>query len=126
MVFEAKFVTVKGFVLAVAILLLANCSKIQAGCGDHVELGGIFVHKDHSTDSVPVNGRPCFGPQCSKKSQGLPGVPQGVTKNWVEKNGLCSATELPECFTVDLITDSRSAMFSNQGHPLGIFHPPRV
>jgi hypothetical protein len=126
MAFEAKFVTVKGLVLAVAILLLANSPKVQAGCGDHVELGGVFVHTDQSTDSVPFKTRPCFGPQCSKKSQGLPGVPQVMNKSWVEKSGLCSLSEWQDSWSVDWISLSRLAMFSSQGHPLGIFHPPRA
>lgn len=126
MVFQAKIVAVKGLVLAVAILLWGQGSKVQAGCGDHVELGGVVASSTPSTDHAPAKGRPCSGPQCSKKSNGMPGVPLEINKRWVEKTDLASLFEWKESAAGDLIALSGLVVFSSPGHPLGVFHPPRI
>lgn len=125
MVFQAKIVTVKGLVLAVAVLLLGQAAKVQAGCGDHVELGRVAVRLDRSAEHPPAKGRACFGPQCSKKSHGLPGNPQGVTKRWVEKIDLVVGVEWNDGSGVDSFPLAGPLVLLSQGQILGVFHPPR-
>ena len=120
---------VRGIILGLVVLAFGQTGA-RADCGDHVILGGVEAQAQNamahrSLPGQPLN-KPCSGPTCRKQSPMAPAIPLEVSKRLMDQPIWIAFLEIAEPGSqAGLLTQSPECSLSG-GHPLGIFHPPRV
>lgn len=119
----------RGFILGLVVLAFGQTGA-KADCGDHVILGGIDAQARNSQAHRSQPGqpwnKPCNGPTCRKQAPMSPAIPLEVSKRLMDQPIWTGFLETGEPGNQAGFV-SQSALFAlSGGHPLGVFHPPRV